>query len=70
MRKLLDGPVRTRVFWATLFAAAAMVVAEIGFDLGQYETAFDLILTLLVSVGALTGTTGTTPIDELDRKGW
>lgn len=70
MRKLLDGPVRARTFWTTIFAAAVLVTAEFGVDLGVYEPIVDAALTALVAVGALTGTRGTQPIPDDATKGW
>lgn len=70
MRKLFDGPVRTRVFWTTVFATAVTFAAFFGFDLSAYETTFLLILDLLIAVGALSGTTGTQEIPDGVEKGW
>lgn len=70
MSKLFSGPVRTRVFWMTAFGAVASVVAYFGFDLAAYEAAYAVALELLVAVGALTGTTGTTEVAHDEAKGW
>lgn len=70
MGKLFDGPVRTRAFWLTVFAAVASIASHFGLNIGNWQAGVDALLSFLVMAGVLAGTTGTTPVASDADKGW